>query len=48
MVPTQVAEDVLELSEHHGAVLVLVVELAQLNVVVEVSLTVGGLLGLVD
>ena len=45
---TQVAEDVLELSQHHGAVLVLVVELAQLDVVVEGSLTVGGLLSLVD
>jgi hypothetical protein len=45
---TQVGENVLELSQHHGAVLVLVVQLAQLNVVVVVTLLVGGSLGLVD
>ena len=34
---TEVGEDVLQLGEHHGSVLVLVVELAELHVVVEVA-----------
>ena len=45
---TQVGKDVLELGQHHGSVLVLVVQLAQLDVVVVVTLLVGGGLGLVD
>ena len=45
---TQVGEDVLELSQHHGAVLVLVVQLAELNVVVVVARALWGLQGLVD
>ena len=45
---TQVGEDVLKLGQHHGAVLVLVVELAEFDVVVVVALTVGSLLGLVN
>ncbi len=44
----QVGEDVLQLGEHHGAVLVLVVELAQLDVVVSGALAVLGLLRLVN
>merc|ERR1711893_35176 len=45
---SQVGEDVLELSQHHGTVLVLVVELAELDVVVVVASVLGGLEGLVD
>merc|ERR1711881_511050 len=45
---SQVGQDVLELSQHHGSVLVLVVELAELNVVVVVSGVLRGLEGLVD
>ena len=48
VVLTQVGEDVLELGQHHGAVLVLVVELAELDVVVVGAGGLGGLLGLVD
>ena len=39
---TQVAEDVVELGEHHGAVAVLVVQLQQLEVVTVGALGVGG------
>jgi hypothetical protein len=41
---TQVGQEVVELGQHHGSVLVLVVELAQLDVVVVVS----GIIGLLD
>ena len=43
---TKIAQDVLELSQQDGAVLVLVVQLAQLNVVVVVAGAVGLLDGL--
>merc|ERR1719403_687268 len=43
---SQVAQDVVQLSEHHGAVLVFVVQLQQLHVVGVGSLAVGGLQGL--
>ena len=39
---TKVAEDVVQLSQHHGAVAVLVVELEQLQVVAVCSLAVRG------
>merc|ERR1711936_79304 len=39
---TEVAEDVVQLSQHHGAVAVLVVQLEELQVVVVGSLRVGG------
>ena len=42
---SKVAQDVVELSEHHGAVLVFVVQLQELEVVVVCSLAVGGLQG---
>merc|ERR1712042_45971 len=45
---SQVAQDVLEFSQHHGSVLVLVVELAELDVVVVVARVLWGLQGLVD
>jgi len=45
---SQVGEDVLELSQHHGAVLVLVVELAELDVVVVGAGALWGLDGVVD
>jgi len=45
---SQVGQDVLELSQHHGSVLVLVVKLAQLNVVVVGSGALWGLDGGVD
>ena len=45
---TQVGEDVFQLSQHHGAVLVFVVQLQQLHVVGVGSLAVGGLQGLLD
>jgi len=45
---SQVGEDVLELSQHHGSVLVLVVELAELDVVVVGSGALWGGDGLVD
>jgi len=45
---TKIAEEVLELGQHHGAVLVLVVELAELNEVVVVAGVLGLLEGLLD
>merc|ERR1712002_668158 len=45
---TQVGQQVLKLSNHHGAVAVFVVQLQQLNVVVVVARGVGGILGLGD
>merc|ERR1740128_1318419 len=42
---SEVAQDVVELSEHHGAVLVFVVQLQELEVVGVCSLAVGGLQG---
>merc|ERR1719491_733756 len=42
---SEVAQDVVELSEHHGAVLVFVVRLQELEVVGVCSLAVGGLQG---
>ena len=44
----EVAQDVVQLGEHHGAVLVFVVQLQQLHVVGVGSLAVGGLQGLLD
>merc|ERR1712212_383216 len=45
---TEVGQQVLKLSNHHGAVAVFVVQLQQLNVVVVVARGVGGILGLGD
>ena len=38
---TKIAQDVLKLGQHHGSILVLVVQLAQLNVVMVVARVVG-------
>ena len=45
---TKVGKDVLQLGEHHGAVAVLVVQLAQVHVVLVAAAAVGGGLGLLD
>ena len=44
---TKIAQDVLELSQHHGAILVLVIELAELNEIVVVARVLGLLDGFI-
>ena len=45
---TQVGQDVFKLSQHHGSILIFVVQFAQFNVVMVVAVVFGGLQGSVD
>ena len=45
---TQVGQDVFKLSQHHGSILVFVVQFAQFNVVMVVAVVFGGLQGSID
>jgi len=45
---SQVGQNVFELSQHHGSVLVFVVQFAQLDVVMVVAMVIGGLQGCLD
>ena len=45
---TKIAQDVLQLCQHHGTIFVLVIELAELNIVMVVSKSLRFLQGLID
>lgn len=45
---TKIGKDVLQFSEHHGAIAIFVVQFAQVNVVLVGATAVGGILGFLD